>query len=141
MCESVSVLLVHGSSTLHQSEVRTPSTGVVTWMACDRVEGRRGGRRRSAADENRTLGSSTGLGCSFWELGLAGDGDVLGRHRAGLAADASDGRPDITAPATPPARREIPGREFIPFAPETTSKQTHYWSRRCWVTFSEWTQQ
>lgn len=48
-----------------QRDVSTPSTGVVTWMVCERAEDRLlggfeeggGGWRRSAADENRILGS------------------------------------------------------------------------------------
>lgn len=110
--------------------MRTPSTGVVTWMVCDRAEDRllggfeegEGGWRRSAADENRTLGSSEmESGMESILLGERGcdEGD-LGRYTVGLVAgDAKEGKPAMTASATPPGvdRRGIPGRAFMPLAP------------------------
>lgn len=94
-----------------------------------------GGCRRSAADENRTLGSSgtdaspvevlwgvvagdTRWGCCCGDSGGGGD---LWRQSDGLAAEARDGKPDMTAPATPKGAaapptdsRGIPGRAFMP---------------------------
>ena len=91
-----------------------------------------GGCKRSAADENRTRGG-TGDGSSADAFERApGDGGG-GAQRAGWAAgDASEGRPDMTAPATPPMgmtgppveRRWMPGREFMPLVlfPEKENK-------------------
>ena len=98
-------------------------------MVCERAEDRLlggfevgvGGWRRSAADENRTLGSSE-LASGIERVVVVERCEVgdLWRYNEGLAAgDAKEGKPAMTASATPPGvgRREIPGRAFMPLAP------------------------